>query len=492
MFVKSLKRILFIGGVVSIDLLLEIVLKSAPGKLSILVGVLFLTVVFFVGRKILSEYQTAGIIFSILAVIVAYSTFLHKTNLYFTFWFNVLFGLLIVSILSCLLVLKPKFNLRYISFLILHISILTVAAGFLVNAFGMKKCYFPLEKGKTVHECFKMENTEVTDKRVKFPYPVNLEDFKVDFYRSEPVLGVFFKSGNKYKLIKTFPLERNKKFFGLGFKELKSSALKLTVLWGEGKEGEAPVGKVFLAQEGAWAFSSGDESPGIIVISSEKTREFYVPIKGQPILVERNMVVIPEDFYPNFKYDINEKKAFSAGSQLKNPALKLRILTPSGERKAYIFAERGKPLQIGNYEIAFSMDTRDLSLIVPDRTYINEEFFYFIKGVFEADGQEVTLLPEGKPYFRGKFAYRLLTVPPQEKDYTSVIKVGNTEFTIKVNHPYKFRGYVFYQSNYNPSNLNFSGVMIVKEPGEFLLYIGFVLMAAGALLTVVNRRKIWS
>lgn len=492
MFVKNLKRALFIGGFVLIDLILEVVLKSSPGDLKILVGVVFLSAVFFIGRKILSEYQTAGIIFSILAVIVAYSTFLHKTNLYFTFWFNVLFGLLIISILSCLLLLKPGFNLRFISFFTLHISILTVAAGFLVNAFGMKKCYFPLEKGKTVHECLKMENTEVTDKRVEFPYAVTLEDFKVDFYNSEPVLGVFFKSGDKYRLIKTFPLKRNKKFFGLRFKELKSRVVRLPVLWGKGKQGEAPVGKVFLGKDSAWAFSIGDEFPGIIIISSQRTRDFYIPIKGQPILIERSMVVIPEDFYPNFKYDISERKAFSEGSQLKNPALKLRILTHSGEREAYIFAEGGKPIQVGNYVIGFSMDTRDLSLITPEKTFTREVVFSFIKGVFQVDGQEIILLPEGEPYFRGKFAYRLLMVPPQEKDYTSIIKAGNAEFTIKVNHPYKFKGYMFYQSNYNPSNLNFSGVMVVKEPGEFLLYLGFALMAVGALLTVAYRRKKWS
>jgi len=492
MFVKKLKRILFIGGFVLIDLLLDPFLKGIPQILKTIAGIVFLIIAFFLGRRILSEYQTAGIIFSILAVVVAYSTFLHRTDLYFTFWFNVLFGLLLISILSCVFVLKPKFDLRYISFLTLHISIIVVAAGFLINAYGMKKCYFPLLKGKTMKECLVMGNTEVTEKKTGFPYPVTLIDFKVAYYESEPVIGVFLRTGKKYKLIKTFPLEKNKSIFGLRFKGLDTRKVQLPVIWGEGREGSFPLGKVFLEQNSAWTFSTGEQFPGLVGISSEKTREFYVPIKDQPIVVGRSFVVIPMEFYPNFKYDILGKKAFSEGNDLKNPALKLRILTPGGEKQTYIFASSGKPIHLGGYLISYTMDTGGLSFIAPNKTFTRNEVFTSIKGIFDIDGEEVMLLPEGEPYFKGKFAYRLLLVPPQEKEYTSLLRVEDTTFKVRVNRPFKYKGYVFYQNNYNPSNPDFSGIMVVKEPGENVLYSGFILMALGALLTVAYRRKIWN
>ncbi|MCD6454594.1 MAG: hypothetical protein J7L62_04765 [Candidatus Aminicenantes bacterium] len=102
---KSLKKELFLAGFVPIDLLLETILGKSSRTLRLIVGIVFLLSTFFWGRKNLSQNQTAGIIFAILAIVAAYSTFLCRTNLYYTFWFNTLFGLLLISILSCIFVL---------------------------------------------------------------------------------------------------------------------------------------------------------------------------------------------------------------------------------------------------------------------------------------------------------------------------------------------------------------------------------------------------
>ncbi len=492
MFVRNLKRVQFIAGFVLIDLILDFLLKNTPHTYKIIAGIVLLTITFFIVKKILSEYQTAGIILAVLASIVAYSTFLHKTNIYFTFWFNVLFGLLLVSILACIFALKPKFNLRYMSFLTLHLSILIVATGFLVNALGMKKCYFPLEKGKPTNDCLAMKNTEVTEKKVNFPFAVTLQDFKVLYYEQRPVLGVFLKSGREYSLIKTFPLEIGKEIFGLKFKGFSDAAIELRVLWGEGREGVFPIGRIIIGQRGAWAFSTGDEFPGLISVANERERKLYLPIKRQPIFVGKVSVAIPEDFYPNFKYDIKEKRAFSDGNEMKNPAVKLRIITPRGEKETFIFATVRRALKLGNYVISYIMDTKGLSLIAPYKVFPKKTKLEILRGIFKEDGEEFALLPNDEPYFNGRFAYRLLTIPPQEKEYKSVLKVNSRIFRVRVNHPYKYKGYMFYQSNYNPANPDFSGIMVVKEPGELLLYIGFVLMSIGALLTVAYRRKVWS
>jgi ResB-like family len=55
--------------------------------------------------------------------------------------------------------------------------------------------------------------------------------------------------------------------------------------------------------------------------------------------------------------------------------------------------------------------------------------------------------------------------------------------TIAVNSPVTFRGYTFYQLSYNPEDLRWTSLQVVRDPGVPVVYAGFLLMMAG--LTVV-------
>lgn len=57
------------------------------------------------------------------------------------------------------------------------------------------------------------------------------------------------------------------------------------------------------------------------------------------------------------------------------------------------------------------------------------------------------------------------------------------EKTIAVNSPVSYKGYTFYQSGYNPEDMKWTSLQVVRDPGVPLVYAGFVLMMAG--LTVV-------
>jgi hypothetical protein len=50
---------------------------------------------------------------------------------------------------------------------------------------------------------------------------------------------------------------------------------------------------------------------------------------------------------------------------------------------------------------------------------------------------------------------------------------------VSVNDPLRYRGYWFYQSNYNPDDLTVSGIMVVREPGLWLTFLGFACLVAG-------------
>lgn len=54
---------------------------------------------------------------------------------------------------------------------------------------------------------------------------------------------------------------------------------------------------------------------------------------------------------------------------------------------------------------------------------------------------------------------------------------------IAVNSPVTYKGYTFYQSGYNPEDLAWTSLQVVRDPGVPLVYGGFILMMVG--LTVV-------
>jgi ResB-like family len=51
--------------------------------------------------------------------------------------------------------------------------------------------------------------------------------------------------------------------------------------------------------------------------------------------------------------------------------------------------------------------------------------------------------------------------------------------TVEVNRPLRFKGYTFYQTGYNPDDLSWTSLRVVRDPGVPLVYAGFILMIAG-------------
>ena len=55
--------------------------------------------------------------------------------------------------------------------------------------------------------------------------------------------------------------------------------------------------------------------------------------------------------------------------------------------------------------------------------------------------------------------------------------------TLAVNSPLTFKGYTFYQTGYNPDDLSWTSLQVVRDPGVPLVYSGFGLLVGG-LFTV--------
>ena len=71
------------------------------------------------------------------------------------------------------------------------------------------------------------------------------------------------------------------------------------------------------------------------------------------------------------------------------------------------------------------------------------------------------------------------------KSTVEVIEKGVVVSTrvIAVNSPFSWGGFTFYQTSYNPDDLAWSALQVVRDPGIPIVYVGFILMMAG--LTMV-------
>jgi cytochrome c biogenesis protein ResB len=91
--------------------------------------------------------------------------------------------------------------------------------------------------------------------------------------------------------------------------------------------------------------------------------------------------------------------------------------------------------------------------------------------------------------------FRFLAAPPSEmgmqggaiKAFKSTIDVIENDVvvgtrTIAVNAPLSWGGFAFYQISYNPDDLRWSVLQVVRDPGIPIVYAGFALMMAGLTL----------
>ena len=82
--------------------------------------------------------------------------------------------------------------------------------------------------------------------------------------------------------------------------------------------------------------------------------------------------------------------------------------------------------------------------------------------------------------------------PPAVKNFKSQITVLEDgrealEKTVEVNRPLKYKGYALYQASYDRDGFRWSGLDVVKDPGEPFVFAGFILLNAGVILSFYFR-----
>lgn len=151
---------------------------------------------------------------------------------------------------------------------------------------------------------------------------------------------------------------------------------------------------------------------------------------------------------PDFVFDPTSRVVRSRSSQMLNPALLVRVTDGTAATARWLFARFPD----------FDMNA--------------------------TPGQESRPLPF-------KLNYQVMVSEPEKphiksfKSTLRILKAGvvTREQTIEVNAPLSSEGYTFYQSGYNEEDLSSTVLRVVRDPSVPTVYIGFILLCVGALLT---------
>lgn len=74
------------------------------------------------------------------------------------------------------------------------------------------------------------------------------------------------------------------------------------------------------------------------------------------------------------------------------------------------------------------------------------------------------------------------------KQYTSLITIDGKEMQTAVNSPCRYDGWDIYQSDYDPYEMNYSVLKLVRDPWILVVYVGMLLLAIGA---VIGMKHTW-
>ena len=90
-----------------------------------------------------------------------------------------------------------------------------------------------------------------------------------------------------------------------------------------------------------------------------------------------------------------------------------------------------------------------------------------------------------------KFAYDFREMIKDFQSHVKIIEQGRVVLrqVIRVNHPLKYKGYTFYQSSYNPEELHWTGLQVVKDAGVSWVFTGFIFLNIGLAITYYTKLK---
>jgi hypothetical protein len=189
----------------------------------------------------------------------------------------------------------------------------------------------------------------------------------------------------------------------------------------------------------------------LLVSWPEKSLKATLPIKVGVEQAFSEFTITILKYVPDFIVDMQTHEVTSRSNEPRNPAILVAVNGPTYHNHRWLFAKFPD----------FVMHTKDSQSTGPsplEMAYQNHD-----------TGDRKTM-PAG-PIKSFKSTLRLV-------EGESVVG----ERVIEVNRPFQYRGYTFYQSGYNPEDLSYTSLQVVKDPGVPVVYTGFSLMIAGLFI----------
>ncbi len=264
---------------------------------------------------------------------------------------------------------------------------------------------------------------------------------------------------------------------------------------------------------------------------------------GEERALEGGIRLTAVAFYPDFGYDGKKKQAYSRSDKENNPAIELSVTYPTGRHeRRFVFSNHKHFDSAGDGSgIVFTYAhvpeektaEREVALIGSTKEVLDfrggqmvgrhpfpakstepvakgvAAMILQVSGSAEAErtpvsrtekwrnpvaevevktaaGSDKVWLKAGMPKSVGAGDAHLVfqSKPDDIKAFRSQVSILDggvpvRQETIAVNHPLSFGGYRFYQSNYRREDPTYSGILVVKDPGLWVAYLGFVMMSLG-------------
>ena len=208
------------------------------------------------------------------------------------------------------------------------------------------------------------------------------------------------------------------------------------------------------APQTADAAASKENESRLTVLWSEQNVTAHFPIKldveqtlapkDKPATAENTYRIKILRYVPDFTVDTQTRQVSSRSDEPNNPALQIAVSGPGGSNHRWLFAK------------------------------------------FPEFGQEGTHNEKAGSGLRMKFDFRGApdSMPKSIKNFKSTVRIleGDRDLgerIVRVNSPFTHKGYSFFQSGYNPRDLGWTSLQVVRDPGVPVVYAGFALMLAG-------------
>lgn len=436
--------------------------------------VLFIGIATIIGTFVLQKAEPADYREYYGAGLSSLFNALFLTDVFHSLWFNCLLGVTAICLLLVIVKRKPFSPLQW-GFLFSHLGVLLILAGALVGTVKGSRGAINLTEGTRRDRMVLLDGGSSTGEMMALGFGLQLDEFQVDHYPGKYRIYAYRekespeKEENPYRIIASFAISEAREK-----KKIPGTDIHFRV-----------------TEETLEPKSSAEERTAHRLVLTASRREWEVEV-GEGLDLGDGWHAMINNFFPHLSYDSARKEIINLSEVPVNPTLLLTLSRGSESRVLWLFSNapdtpmmrggeiEGMPFLHYVYDSSWKSPSVQLELETPggkSSSHLRTQPF------------PPLVLEEGRT---------VLALGKREgevKEYRSLVSLwkNGAEFrkdTIAVNNPLEQDGYMFYQADFNPEDLTYSGILVVSDPGLSIVYAGFILLSLGVIWTVYIKPRI--